>query len=173
MFTIVIALIITQRLIELVIAKKNERWILAQGGYEVGASHYPLMVLMHSAFFVALILEVTFLDRSRTFLWMLFLVLFLMAQLGRFWCLYSLGRFWNTKIMVLPNIAVVKEGPYRLFKHPNYIIVAIELLALPLLFNAYFTAIIFTLLNLWILSIRVPIEENALNEATNYNTIFS
>lgn len=172
MFTIFIALVITQRLFELVVAKKNERWILKQGGYEAGASHYPFMVLMHGAFFFVLILEVSVLERSYSFLWQLFLACFLLAQLGRFWCLYSLGRFWNTKIMILPDIPIVRAGPYRLFKHPNYVIVAIELLTLPLIFNAYLTAILFTLLNLWMLSVRIPIEENALKSATNYESTF-
>lgn len=172
LFTLLIALVITQRIIELIIAKRNERWILSKGGYEVGAAHYPFMLLMHSTFFIMLFLEVTFLERSQSFLWLFFLILFLIAQLGRFWCLYSLGKLWNTKIMILPNITIVREGPYRLFKHPNYFIVAVEFITFPLLFNAYLTAILFSLLNLWILSIRIPIEENALKEVTNYETIF-
>lgn len=171
-FTILVALVITQRLIELIIAKRNEYTILRKGGFEVGAAHYPLMVMIHSAFFVSLIGEVLLLDRNLSFLWIFFLTTFLIMQIGRFWCLYSLGPFWNTKIMILPNANVVKKGPYRYFKHPNYVIVTIELIFLPLLFNAYLTAILFTLLNALILSIRIPLEEKALKQSTNYKEIF-
>ncbi len=169
-FSILVTLVIVQRIVELFIARKNERWILQQGGYEVGASHYPLMALMHIAFFITLIGEVTLFERDLSFWWVFFFILFFIMQIGRFWCLSSLGKFWNTKIMILPNINVVKKGPYRFLKHPNYVIVSLELLTLPLLFNAYITAIIFTLLNGWILAIRIPIEEKALKEATNYKT---
>lgn len=171
-FTTLIVIVIIQRVVELIIAKKNEKWIRQQGGYEVGASHYPLMVMMHCTFFVVLILEVVLFKRSLSVLWLLFLTLFLLAQIGRFWCLYSLGKFWNTKIIVLPNANVIRKGPYRLVKHPNYLIVSLELLTLPLLFNAYVTALVFTFLNLAILSKRIPIEEAALKEVTNYDILF-
>lgn len=171
-FTILITFVIAQRLIELIIAKKNEAWILQEGGYEVGAAHYPLMVFMHSAFFITLLVEVILFERSISVLWIFFLLLFLLMQVGRFWCLYTLGKLWNTKIMILPSVSVVKKGPYRFLKHPNYVIVSIEILILPLLFNAYFTAIVFTLLNAWMLSVRIPIEERALKSETNYNTMF-
>lgn len=170
--TILMLIVITQRLIELLVAKENEKWIVQQGGYEVGASHYPLMILLHSSFFIIFILEVILFERTLSPLWGFFLILFLLAQVGRFWCLFSLGKFWNTKIMILPNVNVVKKGPYKFLRHPNYLIVALELLTLPLLFNAYFTAIIFTLLNIWMLSIRIPIEEKALRELTNYSDAF-
>lgn len=162
-----------QRLFELRVAKINEKWMIQQGGYEVGASHYPLMILVHSSFFIVLILEVFLYERTLSPLWGFFLLLFLLAQAGRFWCLFSLGKFWNTKIMVLPNVDVVKKGPYRFIRHPNYLIVTIELLTLPLLFNAFFTAITFTLLNVWMLSIRIPIEEKALKDLTNYSDVFN
>lgn len=170
--TILIIIVISQRLVELIVAKENEKWIVRQGGYEVGATHYPFMILLHSSFFIVLIAEVMAFDRSLSPIWGVFLALFLLAQIGRLWCLFSLGKFWNTKIMILPNANVVKKGPYKFIRHPNYVIVAIELLTLPILFNAYFTAVIFTLLNLWILSVRIPIEEKALKEATNYSTLF-
>ena len=80
----------------------------------------------------------------------------------RIWCLTSLGKFWNTKIIVLPVLDVVIKGPYKFIRHPNYLIVTIELLVLPLLFSAYFTAIVFSLLNVWMLSVRIPAEEKAL-----------
>lgn len=169
---ILMLFVIIQRLIELVVAKRNEKWILSQGGYEVGAAHYPFMVLMHISFFIALIVEINFFERTLSPIWGFILPLFLLAQVGRVWCLTSLGKFWNTKIMILPGEHIVSKGPYRKIKHPNYVIVTIELLTLPLLFNAYFTAVIFAFLNLWMLSVRIPIEEKALFEATNYEQMF-
>lgn len=154
------------------IAKRNEKNMLQQGGFEVGANHYPFMVAMHSLFFIILIGEVLLFNRGLSFLWLFFLAIFLLMQVGRFWCLYALGPFWNTKIIILPHAKVVRKGPYRSVKHPNYFIVTIELLIIPLLFNAFFTAILFTALNIFILSIRIPLEENALKKVTNYQEIF-
>lgn len=171
-FIVVVLIVVAQRLIELVVARRNEKWMIQQGGYEVGRSHYPMMIMLHSSFFIFLILEVLLMNRDLSRFFVFLLVLFLLTQAGRLWCLLSLGKLWNTKIMIIPGINVVKKGPYRFLKHPNYVIVGIELIILPLLFNAYFTAIIFTLLNLWMLSVRIPIEEKALKEATNYSTQF-
>lgn len=169
--TYLISFVIFQRLIELIIAKRNERWMLQNGGYEVGASHYPFMILLHSSFFIALYSETIFFNSGVSPLWGILLPLFLLIQIGRVWCLYSLGKFWNTKIIILPGANIVKKGPYQMIRHPNYLIVTIELLILPLLFNAFLTAVVFSLLNWWMLSIRIPIEENALTEATNYGII--
>ena len=87
------------------------------------------------------------------------LIFLLAAQLIRYWALCSLGTYWNTKILVVPNAMMVKKGPYRWLKHPNYVVVAIELLLIPLLFNAYFTAILFTCLNAWMMAVRIQTEE--------------
>lgn len=173
LFIVVISIVMIQRLIELIVASKNEKWMRSQGAFEVGADHYPVMVLMHTGFFVTLLLEVTVLDRPLSPIWLVLLTIFLIAQVMRIWCLISLGKYWNTKILVLPGADVVKKGPYRWIRHPNYLIVTVELLTLPLLFGAYFTAILFTVLNLWMLSVRIPAEENALKEVTNYKEKFS
>ena len=154
------------------IAKRNEKWMISQGAFEAGASHYPYMVAMHVFFFIALITEVLFFHRQLSAIWPILLGIFLAAQILRIWCLASLGKFWNTKIIVLPNAKVVKRGPYKWLRHPNYIIVATELLVLPLLFNAYFTAVLFSLLNVWMMTVRIPTEEKALKEATNYKEEF-
>ena len=172
LFYIIITIVIIQRLVELIIAKRNEKWMRSQGAFEAGAGHYPIMVSMHMAFFVSLILEVLVIERSLSSLWIPLLTLFLIAQIARVWCLTSLGKFWNTKIIILPGANVVKKGPYQFVRHPNYVIVATELLVLPLLFSAYFTAIVFSVLNLWMLSVRIPIEEKALKEVTNYKEKF-
>ena len=172
-FSIVISIVILQRLIELIIAKRNEKWMRRQGAFEAGASHYPVMVSMHIGFFISLLAEVFLFGRSLSPAWILFLVVFLMTQVARIWCLTSLGKFWNTKIIILPGADVVQKGPYKWIRHPNYVIVTTELLVLPLMFGAYITALIFTLLNAWMLSVRIPAEEKALKKATNYSKKFS
>ena len=173
LFTVVISIVILQRLIELLIAKRNEKRLLSQGAYEAGAAHYPVMVAMHIAFFVSLITEVMLFSRPLSALWDVFLIIFLIAQIMRIWCLISLGKFWNTKIIILPGADIVRKGPYKWVRHPNYLIVTTELLILPLMFSSYFTVIIFTLLNGWMLAVRIPAEEKALKEATNYREKFS
>ena len=170
---IVLTIVIIQRLVELFIAKRNEKWMKSQGALEAGASHYPYMVAMHVCFFIALIVEVIGFNRELSPVWPLFLTLFLLAQVLRVWCLSSLGKYWNTKIIVLPNAEVVRKGPYKWIRHPNYVIVATELIVLPLQFSAYITAILFTLLNIWMMSVRIPAEEQALKKVTNYKEEFS
>ena len=173
LFTIVLTIVIIQRLVELIVAKRNEKWMRSQGAFEAGAVHYPFMVAMHMAFFASLIIEVIVLDQTLSPFWIPLLCIFLLAQVLRLWCLMSLGKFWNTKIIILPGADVIRKGPYKFIRHPNYLIVTTELLILPLLFGAYFTAIVFSLLNLWMLSVRIPAEEKALKEATNYEEQFS
>ncbi|TKH02748.1 isoprenylcysteine carboxyl methyltransferase [Peribacillus simplex] len=171
-FAILIILIAIQRLVELYIAKQNEKQLKAAGAVEYGESHYRWMVLMHLSFFIVLIIEVIVLDRNMSGLWPIWLTLFLIAQSGRIWVIRSLGKHWNTKIIVVPDADVVIKGPYKYFKHPNYIIVATEILVISLLFNAYYTAIIFSLLNVWMMTVRIPLEEKALKEHTEYSTVF-
>lgn len=172
LFLFVFTIVVIQRLVELGVANRNERWIRSQGAIEVGASHYKWMVLMHTAFFVSLLVEVLFFNRPLSPFWGWLLAIFLLMQVLRVWCLSSLGKFWNTKILILPGANVQKKGPYRWVRHPNYVIVTTELIVLPLLFSAYYTAVLFLLLNLWMLSVRIPAEERALRELTNYNEVF-
>jgi len=172
LISMIISLVCLQRLIELRVAKRNEKWMIKQGAFEVGASHYPYMIAMHISFFLVLLIEVFFLDRDLSPWWQPLTFLFLLTQAARFWCLLSLGRFWNTKIIVLPNAEVIQKGPYKFIRHPNYFIVTVEILILPLLFQAYFTAILFSLLNVAMLSVRIPSEERALASVTNYQETF-
>ncbi|SEM82881.1 15-methylpalmitoyl-4-hydroxy-2-pyrone 4-O-methyltransferase [Mesobacillus persicus] len=172
LFYLFVTIIVFQRAIELVIAKKNERWMKAKGAVEFGAEHYPIMVLIHTAFFITMILEVLYFNRELSQFWVVLFGGFLFTQAMRIWALKSLGPYWNTKIIVLPGAEIVKKGPYRYIKHPNYFIVALELAIIPLMFNAYTTAILFTILNMAILSIRIPTEEKALKEWTGYETEF-
>jgi methyltransferase len=173
MFFLFIAFIIFQRLTELAIARKNEKWMKSQGALEFGSGHYPAMVLIHSAFILSIIAEVVFFHRELFAYWPVLMVLFVLTQLMRVWALISLGPYWNTKIIVLPGAKIIKKGPYRLIKHPNYVIVALELIIIPLMFNAYWTAAIFTILNMVILSVRIPAEEKALAQLTQYEKEFS
>ncbi|MET1013767.1 MAG: isoprenylcysteine carboxylmethyltransferase family protein [Paenisporosarcina sp.] len=171
-FSIVFGFVILQRIVELLVAKRNEDWIKSQGGYEVGKRHYPFMVALHVSFFISLLLEFTLLNRGLSTFWLPLFIVFSVTQLLRIWILSSLGRFWNTKIMILPGASVVRKGPFQFMRHPNYTIVAIEILVLPLMFNAFITALVFTFLNLYMLSVRIPIEEAALCEGTNYKEVF-
>lgn len=166
-FYVILVFVIVQRLVELLIAKRNEKSMRAKGAYEVGASHYPFMILLHTSFFTSLIIEVIYF-KFIVIPDFVLLAFFGLLQLLRVWCLISLGTFWNTKIIILPGANVVAKGPYAYIRHPNYLVVCLEILVLPLMFQAYITAICFTILNFIILSVRIPIEENALKEATDY-----
>ncbi|MCT8137168.1 isoprenylcysteine carboxyl methyltransferase family protein [Anaerobacillus sp. CMMVII] len=171
-FYIFIFFVISQRIIELFIAKRNAIWIIKKGGYEVGREHYKFIVILHALFFISLLTEVT-LNKPSFANWVIIpFIIFLFAQFGRVWALTSLGPFWNTRIMVLPGAKVIAKGPYRFMRHPNYFIVITEIALLPLIFQAYWTALIFTLCNALILSVRIKAEEQALQEATDYQDVF-
>jgi methyltransferase len=171
-FFLFISVLIIQRLLELGIARRNEKWMKERGAIEFGMKHYQFIVLMHSLFFVVFIFEKVTFSRELSSFWPLLAAVFVCAQLIRVWAISSLGTFWNTKIIVLPNVEVVRKGPYRFIKHPNYLVVSIELLVVPLMFGAYVTACLFTLLNVIMLSIRIPAEEKALRELTEYEGSF-
>ena len=160
-FFVIILFVILQRVIELAIAKRNEVYMLSKGAYEVGREHYPFMIALHVSFFVSLLIEVLFFQNTLSAIFPFLFIFFLIVQCIRIWCLATLGKFWNTKIIILPGANVVKKGPYKLLRHPNYFVVCTEILILPLMFNAYFTAITFTLLNIAMLAVRIPVEENA------------
>lgn len=162
LFVIVFTLICIQRLVELRIAKGNEQYMKQQGAIEFGQSHYPFIVGLHILFLCSLLLEYLLKNPSLNILWGLLLTLFFLLQISRIWVIKSLGHFWNTKIIVLPNANLVKKGPYKWISHPNYVIVALEILVIPLIFQAYFTAVIFTILNMVMMLVRIPAEEAAL-----------
>lgn len=171
-FLLFISFVICQRLAELMIARKNEKWMKENGAIEYGSKHYPAMVLIHIGFLVSVIFEVGYFNLELSPLWGMVLTGFIVTQLIRVWALKSLGPFWNTKIIVLPGANIIKKGPYRFIRHPNYLIVTLELILIPVLFQAYFTAILFTLCNFVILYIRIPLEEKALKEWTGYEMVF-
>nr|WP_071459916.1 isoprenylcysteine carboxylmethyltransferase family protein [Bacillus mediterraneensis] len=171
-FYLFIGFIIFQRLSELVIARSNEQKLKAMGAIEAGQGHYKAMVLIHIAFLLSTVAEVVFMGRDLSAFWPLLISLFLATQVMRVWALMSLGPFWNTKIIILPGAEAVKKGPYKLLKHPNYAVVTAEIMIIPLMFEAYFTALFFTVINIIILSIRIHAEEKALKEWTTYGETF-
>jgi|SRR5690625_1492349 len=160
---ILIFIIICQRLIELIIAKRNEKWMKERGGIEHKEEHYKWLILIHTLFFISLIFESTLNSLNLNYM---LILLFIITQVGRIWCIIALGRFWNTKIIILPNVTLIRNGPYKYLKHPNYVIVGMELIIIPLIFGAYITAIIFPILHYTILRIRVSKENAALESVT-------
>ena len=156
-FILFIGFIILQRITELVISKKNEIWLRAQGAIEYGQGHYILIVILHTLFIVSLITEYLYSGSLHTDI--LFLVIYLLLVAVKVWVISSLCRYWNTKIFRVPNAPLIKTGPYKLVKHPNYIIVVCEIGIIPLVFHLYYTAIIFSVLNAVMLYIRIR-EEN-------------
>jgi methyltransferase len=162
-FSLILFLLI-QRVTELCLAGANRKWIERQGGYEVGQEHYKFLVGLHLCFLLSLSVEVLYHQTLVPRAWAVVpFSIFILAQLARVWVIRSLGRFWNTRIMILPTAVRMKKGPYRYLKHPNYWVVAVELLTIPLMFQAYFTATVFTILNaLLLLFVRIPVEERAL-----------
>lgn len=162
-YTVLVALVAAERLAELVVAKRNLSWSLARGGRETGFSHYPFMVVLHTGLLAGCLLEVWLGNRS--FLpalgWPM-LVLVIASQALRWWCIRTLGHQWNTRIVVVPGLPRVTGGPYRLFSHPNYVAVVVEGFALPLVHTAWLTAIVFTVLNAGLLTVRIRAENVAL-----------
>ncbi|MFD3446051.1 isoprenylcysteine carboxyl methyltransferase family protein [Microbacteriaceae bacterium 4G12] len=160
--------VIAQRLLELGVAKRNEKRMKHKGALEFGQSHYKYIVLLHIGFLVATAAEVILFQRQASPFWPGLLLLFGMTQGLRIWAMVSLGEFWNTKILVLPNASIISKGPYKYIRHPNYAVVVLEIILIPLLFQAYITAILFTILNAFVLTIRIRQEERALIEMTDY-----
>lgn len=174
MFIVLFFLLMIQRVTELYLAKRNEKWLLNRGGIEYGRKHYPFIVALHIFFLFSLLLEVLFLNKELTDIWLLIIPLLAISQVIRYWSVFSLGKYWNTKIIIIPDESVVLKGPYQFMRHPNYLVVAVEILLIPLLFHAYFTSLLFTILNVLIMTIRIPAEESALLANTsNYDQTFS
>jgi methyltransferase len=165
-YTVLVALVAFERLAELVVAKRNLAWSLARGGRETGFSHYPFMVVLHTGLLAGCLLEVWLGDRA--FLpalgWPM-LVLVVASQALRWWCIRTLGHQWNTRIIVVPDLPRITGGPYKLFAHPNYVAVVVEGFALPLVHTAWLTAVVFTVLNAALLTVRIRAEDSALTSA--------
>ncbi|HXT51528.1 MAG TPA: isoprenylcysteine carboxylmethyltransferase family protein [Thermoanaerobaculia bacterium] len=165
LFLLLIAAVAIERLVELVISRRHERALRARGAVESGGGHYPLMVAVHAALLAGAAAEVLLLDRP--FLprlgWpMLALVAATMTL--RYWVIATLGERWTTRVLVLPNAPLVAGGPYRWLRHPNYLAVAVEVFALPLVHTAWLTALVCGAANLAVLALRIRVENAALDE---------
>ena len=147
-----------QRLGELWLSRRNEAWLRAQGGREIGAGHYPVIIAVHAAWLAAIALLV---PADAPVYWSL-IGLYLVVQLGRIWVLTSLGRYWTTRVIDMPDTPLVRRGPYRWIKHPNYVVIALEIAILPLAFGAWQIALIFSIANFAVLAWRLRIEDSAL-----------
>ena len=155
-FIVFISFLILQRLSELYIARRNEKWLLQNGAIQYGQSHYPHMVAMHTLFILSIIAEYNW-RGGQPISWIA-LGSFLVVLSFKFWALSSLGKYWNTKIYRIPGVYPVKKGPYKIFKHPNYMEVVCEIAIMPLVFHLYYTAIVFSLLNAMMLTVRIKVE---------------
>jgi methyltransferase len=156
-------LLIAERLVELWLSKRNAARAFARGGVESGQRHYQVMVAFHTLFLVACVAEVFGLGRPFPGLggWVA-LGAAVGAQALRYWAIATLGERWNSRIIVVPGLSPVTGGPYRYLKHPNYVAVVVELLAVPLIHGAWVTAAVFTLGNAALLFVRIRAEEAAL-----------
>lgn len=165
-YTILILATGAERIFELVISTRNARWALARGGVEHGRGHFPWLVALHTGLLVGCLAEVYLLQRP--FIPVLgwpMLAIAMLCQAGRYWVIHSLGHQWNTRVIVVPGLGRVVRGPYRFswLRHPNYLIVVIEGVALPFVHTAWITAIVFTVLNAVLLAgFRIPTENRAL-----------
>jgi len=155
---IVVLLVALQRAAELVYADRNSRRLLAAGAIEHGRRHYPLLVLLHAAWLAAMFFLV---PPGAPVIWPL-IAAYLLLQAARLWAVASLGRFWTTRVITLPGAPLVRRGPYRWLKHPNYLVVAAEIAVLPLAFGAWALALGFSLANAGVLAARIRIEDEAL-----------
>lgn len=155
---LVLLLVAVQRTVELFYARRNERRLLARGGVETGASHYPLVVLLHAAWLVAMAVSIP--PQTPPNWWLI--GIFALLQAARVWVIASLGPYWTTRVVTIPGTTLVRRGPYRFLRHPNYAIVAAEIAVLPLAFGAVTIAVAFTLLNAALLTWRIRVEDRAL-----------
>ncbi len=161
-FILFISFFIYQRLFELWFARRNEKWLRANGAIEYGQKHYPFIVLLHTAFIASMIIEYFFssrggIDPSFAALWFLLIA-------AKIWVITSLGHYWNTKIFRIPGVTPIRRGPYRFLRHPNYVIVVCEFIVVPLVFHLFYTALIFSILNAIMLTVRIKEEEKVWND---------
>jgi methyltransferase len=162
-FVLLVAAVGVERVVELIVSQRHINWAMQRGGVEVGRDHYPAMVVIHIGLLVGSVAEVVVL--GRVFLpWLGWPALLgvVLAQCLRWWCITTLGRQWNTRIVVVPGAGRVTTGPYRWLRHPNYVAVAVEGVCLPMVHTAWITATTFTLANAWVMRRRITAENTAL-----------
>lgn len=167
LYTALVFAVGLERVAELVVARRNARWSFERGGREYGAGHYPPMVVLHTALLLGCLAE-AWLLRPAFVPWLGWpmLALVVAAQGLRWWCIATLGPQWNTRVIIVPGLPLVDRGPYRVrwLRHPNYVAVVAEGIALPLVHTAWTTATAFTALNAWLLAVRIRTENAALRE---------
>ncbi len=166
-YDLLLVAVVAVRFVELAVSKRHLAWARSQGGVEYGAGHYPVMVCLHAALLVGCLVEPWAADRP--FLpWLAWpmLAVVVSAHALRWWCIRSLGRRWTTRVVVVPGLPLVTTGPYRWLRHPNYVAVVAEGVALPLVHTAWLTCLGFTAANLALLRVRVGVEEQALAAAS-------
>lgn len=174
LFTALVLLAAVGRLLELRVANRNRRALLARGGIESGSGHYPWMVALHTVWLIACLAEVWLLDRPFIpWLGALALATFLTAFALRYWVISTLGERWTTRIVVLPGLPPITGGPYRWLRHPNYLAVVLEILSLPLVHTAWLTALVFSLLDGILLRVRIRAEEESLSRLSGYDEAFA
>ena len=154
----IVLLVAVQRLAELVYARNNQKQLLAAGGIEHGAGHYPLFIVLHSTWLVAIWV---FADPSKP-VDLVLLGVFIGLQALRVWVVLTLGRYWTTRIITIPDAALVQRGPYRCIRHPNYVVVVLEIAILPAIFGLWYVALVYSALNILLLIHRIRIEDAAL-----------
>jgi methyltransferase len=166
-YALLIGVVALERLAELVVSQRNSAWSRAHGGVEFGARHYPAMVILHTGLLTGCLLETAALHRPfiPALGWPL-LVIVVAAQGLRWWCIATLGRQWNTRVVVIPGAPRITSGPYRFVSHPNYVAVVAEGVALPLVHTAWITALLFSVLNAALLRTRINVENAALASLT-------
>lgn len=166
-FTVLVLAVALERLAELVVSKRNAAWSFARGGVETGQGHFPLMVVLHTGLLAGALVEVWVRRPDPPVgLAAAMVVLVVLSQALRWWCITVLGRRWNTRVIVVPGLAPVTGGPYRWLSHPNYVAVVVEGAALPLAGGAWITALVFTVVNAGLLAVRIRVEDRALAGAT-------
>ncbi|MER6615407.1 isoprenylcysteine carboxyl methyltransferase family protein [Streptomyces xantholiticus] len=165
-YVLLVMAVAAERVVELVVARRNAAWSLSRNGVEHGRNHYPVMVVLHTALLACCLIEPVL--GNRPFLpalgWPM-LVVVLLAQALRWWCITTLGPHWNTRVIVIPGARLVRAGPYRFVRHPNYVAVVAEVAALPLVHSAWMTASVLTAANVMLLVVRIRCENAALGTA--------
>ncbi|MCA3749150.1 MAG: hypothetical protein IN808_08445 [Rubrobacter sp.] len=157
-----VGLVALQRLLELALSRRNERRLRARGAVERGRGHYPAIVAVHVLWLAGTLVE-GLLRPGLPPWWPAALAAFLLAQPLRYWAILSLGERWSTRVLVIPGERLVRRGPYRYLRHPNYLAVVIEIFAFPMIFGAWVVAVVFSVLNALVLYVRIREEERALS----------
>lgn len=162
-YLVFLGLVGLERTFEIALSRRNAAWAFERGGVESGREHFLAMKLLHVGFLAACALEVLLLDRPfLPWIGVPMLALALSAQALRYWAIFSLGKRWNVRVITVPGMPLSTAGPYRFLRHPNYLAVVLEGIAIPLIHTAFLTAIGFSILNGFMLQTRIRCEERAL-----------